>query len=109
MRLTKEYNQYINSPRWQAKRQQALKFYGSRCMVCRSQQKLQVNHLSYENFGNERMSEMSILCSSCHVEYGKLWYKLGRRTTPGIVVLKTLIAQYNNKAKTQQPKKRKRR
>ncbi len=63
------YNQYINSKEWRAKRQEAFKARGKACEMCGSKDILHVHHVNYDRFGGkELMSDLCILCESCHME-----------------------------------------
>ncbi len=60
------YHEYINSPEWQLKRQEAFKAYGRHCMVCNSLNDLHVHHRTYDRFTDEAMSDLLVLCMTCH-------------------------------------------
>lgn len=70
--LSLEYNQYINSPLWFVKRAQILKQRGNRCEECGTTQELQVHHLHYRTFRDERPQDLKVLCEPCH----KLWHRM---------------------------------
>lgn len=69
-----EYLAYIDSPQWQAVRARKLAEVGERCQNCHSWRYeldppriLQVHHLNYDQpFGQERMSDLQVLCVPCH-------------------------------------------
>jgi hypothetical protein len=63
-----EYDAFIRGDVWRAIRKKALAFYGKRCHACRSTENgLHVHHATYTRFGgNERMTDLRILCQSCH-------------------------------------------
>lgn len=61
-----EYQAYLNSPRWQALRQKVFKEYGYRCDQCGSSKNLHVHHITYENLGEENISDLVPLCEDCH-------------------------------------------
>lgn len=60
------YNKYINSPEWQLKRQEAFKAYGRQCMVCISPNDLHIHHRNYDRFTDEAISDLLVLCMTCH-------------------------------------------
>lgn len=60
------YTDYLQSPEWRAKREKALRFAGYRCQLCNSPKNLQVHHRTYERLGNERLSDLTVLCADCH-------------------------------------------
>lgn len=70
-----EYREYLESHTWQATRLRRLRLcewngYGwCRCEKCRTwthQSQIDVHHVSYERLGRERMSDLDVLCRSCH-------------------------------------------
>jgi len=64
--VTASYNQYIQSPKWERKRQQRLDLAGDRCELCNRSSNLHVHHRTYERFGEERISDLIVLCRTCH-------------------------------------------
>jgi 5-methylcytosine-specific restriction endonuclease McrA len=66
----KEYIRYLSSFAWYAKRNAALKAAGYRCQECRrkksKQVKLEVHHLTYQNFTREEPEDLQVLCKRCH-------------------------------------------
>ena len=68
-----QYTEYLKTERWQQKRQQAIEFWGERCMVGDSPEALNVHHRTYRNLGNEHILDLVVLCSDCHALFhGKL-------------------------------------
>lgn len=65
-KLSKNYLDYIHSEQWRLKRREALKHYGYRCSNCGTKKRLDVHHLTYDRFKNERLSDLMILCRPCH-------------------------------------------
>ena len=62
--------QYLQSPEWQKKRKQKLKEAGSRCQLCNAgNAELHVHHRTYENIGNEKLSDLVVLCKECHRKF----------------------------------------
>lgn len=61
-----EYQKYLNSPHWQKIRQEVFKEYGHRCDQCGSSKNLRVHHITYENLGEEQISDLVPLCEDCH-------------------------------------------
>lgn len=46
-----------------------------RCLVCRAtRREIQLHHITYENLGNERYSDVIALCKLCHDNLHK-WLK----------------------------------
>lgn len=61
------YEKYIVSSEWRAKRKERLGIDNSRCAVCWSKEKLEVHHLTYENLGNEDVwNDLLTLCVKHH-------------------------------------------
>lgn len=64
-----QYAEYIRSPAWRQLRQQALEAAGHRCQKCgisKWSATLEVHHLTYDRFGQERLTDLVVLCESCH-------------------------------------------
>lgn len=74
VRFTKrEYEDYIASPAWAAKRQQALKRHGPKCAACQAHgPALHVHHHTYERFRREALDDLVVLCAACHKAIHKL-------------------------------------
>jgi CRP-like cAMP-binding protein len=62
-----EYQAYIHSPTWMAKRATALDAADHRCQVCNRAKHLDVHHRTYERFGGgELPGDLTVLCRVCH-------------------------------------------
>jgi 5-methylcytosine-specific restriction endonuclease McrA len=72
-----EYRAYIGPPRspaWEAKRRKKLEQQGYRCERCkrhktqlrRGLEWLEVHHRTYVRLGRERLSDLQVLCNTCH-------------------------------------------
>lgn len=60
---------YLRSDHWRALRERMLQRAGGFCSQCRRRSsRLEVHHLTYRNLGQERESELQVLCHDCHVE-----------------------------------------
>jgi hypothetical protein len=68
---TMPYTEYLLTPEWEEKRRQILERDEHRCRVCNSTEQLNVHHRTYERRGNELMSDLTLLCRSCHEIYHK--------------------------------------
>ena len=69
------YADYLASPQWHAFRQRAFKFHGRRCARCRRRERqlepfewLEIDHLTYERVGQELLSDVQVLCNTCHAK-----------------------------------------
>jgi len=81
------YAKYIESPEWKNARAAYLRERERRglknqCWICGNKNGLQVHHVTYERFRNERFDDFRLLCSSCH----KLVHDW-RDANPGISIL----------------------
>lgn len=64
-----QYAEYMRSPAWRRLRQQALEAAGHYCQQCgvsKWSAVLEVHHLTYERFMHENLSDLIVLCESCH-------------------------------------------
>lgn len=61
-----EYTEYLKSEHWIERRQAALKWWDDRCTLCNGEGELHVHHRSYANLGQEPLSDLVVLCKSCH-------------------------------------------
>ena len=69
-----EYIEYISSPKWKLKREQALLHSGYRCERCKNSVyscKLEVHHKTYNNFKHEKSEDLEVVCSDCHKKADK--------------------------------------
>lgn len=66
-----DHQEYINSPKWKAKRQMVLERDNFRCRKCGTGKNLDVHHITYENIGNEPLDDLVTLCRNCHEEVHK--------------------------------------
>ena len=62
------YERYLRSSHWARVRSDAFEFYGRECSSCGSTKRLDVHHKTYERKGKERISDLQILCHTCHSE-----------------------------------------
>lgn len=59
------YTDYLQSEHWQDTRERKLSEV-SCCEKCGKSKGLEVHHLTYERVGNEQMSDLRVLCATCH-------------------------------------------
>lgn len=64
-----DYNAYIGSAAWAARRALALAAAGHRCQICNSVGTLDVHHRTYARFGQEDPGDLTVLCGECHRLY----------------------------------------
>lgn len=60
------YEEYLDSDVWRRRRALKLEEVGYRCEQCGGTRTLQAHHLTYKRLGNERRSDLRILCCTCH-------------------------------------------
>lgn len=61
------YDEYMDSPEWQALRQEALERDGRRCRLCNARRGLEVHHRYYPAvMGTETVDALTTLCHPCH-------------------------------------------
>jgi 5-methylcytosine-specific restriction endonuclease McrA len=67
------YNAYLDSKEWAAFRLYALDWHGRRCAKCRRKERklepfewLEIDHLTYERVGRELVTDVQVLCNTCH-------------------------------------------
>ena len=83
------YEQYLKSPEWEAKRLRAMEEDGHKCCICGSADNLQVHHLNYKEFEGCDISQVRVLCRSCHEKvHASTGYINGRFG----IILSTLIS-----------------
>jgi len=65
-----EYAEYLQSPQWQETRRRFwASRYPKRCHACsRDDVPLDLHHRTYKRLGRERLSDLILLCRSCHDE-----------------------------------------
>ena len=68
MKKNTSYQIYLNSESWKSKRDKLFASVGEICADCGKKKKLQAHHLTYDNFGNEPLSDLLALCKTCHME-----------------------------------------
>lgn len=67
-----DYQAYLQSGTWHAKRQPILKRAAGRCERCHTANvRLEVHHMVYRGRGHERDDDLVALCPSCHAEVHK--------------------------------------
>lgn len=79
------YEEYLNSPEWRYRAEQAKKRDGQRCCLCNSSGPLEVHHRTYERLGHEDLDDLTSLCDPCHALFSAATRV--RRPTGGCAVL----------------------
>ena len=72
-RFSAEYEAYIVSDAWHAKREEAFKILGKHCNRCGSTKRLTLHHKNYRRLGREKVKiDLEVLCFPCHEkEHGR--------------------------------------
>ena len=65
-KVSNEYEQYLQSDDWLAKRALVLRRAGKLCERCLKRAPTQVHHLTYQHVGEEFMWELVAVCEECH-------------------------------------------
>jgi 5-methylcytosine-specific restriction endonuclease McrA len=60
------YQRYLQSPHWKATREWALERASRLCQLCRSGDRVEVHHNTYERVGRELPGDLIVLCGECH-------------------------------------------
>ncbi len=69
MSRSNEYETYIRSPVWQRTAEKVKELRGYVCKKCGyAGWDVEVHHLSYERLGCELLSDLEVLCKSCHIK-----------------------------------------
>lgn len=71
------YSEYLKTEGWKTRRAAAIKRAGNHCQVCKSPDRLEVHHNTYERLGHELAADLIVLCRNCHQTFhdnGELKY-----------------------------------
>jgi Restriction endonuclease len=63
------YDEYLKTPEWALKRDQALERDGHCCRACNTRENLHVHHRTYMRRGNENLDDLTTFCQSCHEHF----------------------------------------
>lgn len=64
--MNAKYALYLASARWKTLRFKRISESGFRCESCRSTEKLEAHHITYERIFREKMDDLMTLCEHCH-------------------------------------------
>lgn len=73
-----EYLSYLQSSHWKAFRKKFFESHWRRCIGCHVTKKLHLHHKTYKNLGQEKDSDVCILCKRCHFKLHKLMEKMSQ-------------------------------
>jgi len=68
----KVYHSYLNTKEWHDKRNKMLKYANYKCSRCENTENLQIHHLNYNTIGDESLSDLEVVCVSCHKKTHKI-------------------------------------
>jgi hypothetical protein len=76
------YPKYLRSDHWRTLSAAKVEDVGFRCERCKRRTQLEVHHMTYERLGAERLSDLRVLCRSCHEKHhaSELEFKAGSVT-----------------------------
>jgi hypothetical protein len=60
-----EKRKYMSSKEWKNLRK-IIKIRDKKCVSCGTLKNLEVHHLTYERLGDEKLSDLVVLCRECH-------------------------------------------
>lgn len=60
------YQDYLQTPEWKEIREKVLKRAKYHCQICNTKKSLQIHHRTYDNRGNEDLSDLIAMCKNCH-------------------------------------------
>ncbi|RKY08529.1 MAG: hypothetical protein DRP56_04010 [Planctomycetota bacterium] len=60
------YGLYLCSQWWGCVRRAKIREVGHKCEKCGFKHEIEVHHKTYERLGDERLSDLEVLCARCH-------------------------------------------
>ncbi|WP_429169174.1 HNH endonuclease [Aeromonas rivipollensis] len=64
------YKEYLKSPEWAERRARAIRTAKASCQLCNASGViLDVHHRTYKNRGNEKFTDLIVLCRACHSKH----------------------------------------
>lgn len=78
---SKQYDDYLKSDAWKAKREERLRLDDGKCVMCGRPQAIlksghpaiQCHHINYNSLGAETMDSLVSVCSACHIKLHKYY------------------------------------
>ena len=72
------YHSYINSPEWKSKKSDFIAHRGKlQCYLCKVYGPCDLHHRTYKRLGNEKKSDLRLLCRGCHEFVHRFARKIG--------------------------------
>jgi 5-methylcytosine-specific restriction endonuclease McrA len=69
----KEYAKYLKTEHWKEIRLKVLERDNNQCLMCGTTKNINVHHKTYNNLGNEKLTDLVTICKRCH----KLFHDTG--------------------------------
>lgn len=69
VKIPVKYNEYIKSIFWNERKIRYYQIHKRVCQACLSTKNIDLHHIVYGNFGNEKDEYLVCLCRDCHEEY----------------------------------------
>lgn len=66
MTTREQYERYITSAHWDARKSAYFNKFEKRCRACGSRNDMQLHHASYKRMGRELDADLVPLCQTCH-------------------------------------------
>jgi hypothetical protein len=60
------YDDYLQSEEWAIRRRFAIRHADERCQLCYASGHLHAHHRTYVRIGQEKPTDMTVLCDECH-------------------------------------------
>ena len=65
-RKQQQYKQYLKTEAWQLQRYKALERDNYKCVICSTDKRVEVHHITYKRVGQENLSDLVCLCRKHH-------------------------------------------
>ncbi len=66
------YHRYLQSKPWKIKSDNAKVMADHKCQLCYSPDGLETHHRTYDRLGEEKISDLIVLCSACHKKHHRV-------------------------------------
>jgi 5-methylcytosine-specific restriction endonuclease McrA len=63
------YGDYLETEHWKKTKRLSLMRAAYKCQICAEEKNLNVHHNSYDRLGSELISDLVVLCRSCHSKF----------------------------------------
>jgi hypothetical protein len=76
------YRDYLLSDVWKKKRLEAIERAGGKCQLCNRNHCLHVHHRKYSTWGEEPITDLTVLCEDCHNKFSQQYDYIGNTHCP---------------------------